>query len=115
MRRVGRRTPSLRMVPISSARAAGRSPELPIAVASDGAFIELFQAFISEFFGDFSGDFIGGLLGGFQMRAYEAVEALLAGLWQQVAVHRGETDGCRVHTVKEGFEAGLGVLFLVLL
>ncbi|MCY1247492.1 hypothetical protein D9M72_608290 [compost metagenome] len=36
MRRVGMRTPSLRMVPINSARAAGRSPELPMAVASDG-------------------------------------------------------------------------------
>ena len=32
----GRRTPSLRMMPISSASAAGRSPELPMAVASDG-------------------------------------------------------------------------------
>ncbi|MNE13768.1 hypothetical protein D3C80_1066160 [compost metagenome] len=36
MRTVGRRTPSLRMIPISSASAAGRSPELPSALASDG-------------------------------------------------------------------------------
>ncbi|MNH22819.1 hypothetical protein D3C79_826900 [compost metagenome] len=36
MRRVGRRIPSFWMMPISSARAAGRSPELPMAVASEG-------------------------------------------------------------------------------
>ncbi len=33
---VGSRMPSLTMMPISSARAAGRSPELPMAVPSDG-------------------------------------------------------------------------------
>ncbi|MNR54298.1 hypothetical protein D3C85_1744600 [compost metagenome] len=36
MRSVGMRMPSLRMVPINSPSAAGRSPELPRAVASDG-------------------------------------------------------------------------------
>ena len=33
---VGMRTPSLTMMPMSSASAAGRSPDTPIAVASEG-------------------------------------------------------------------------------
>ncbi len=36
IRRVGARMPPFWMIPISSANAAGRSPELPSAVASDG-------------------------------------------------------------------------------
>jgi len=36
MRALGSRMPSFRMMPISSARAAGRSAEVPMAVAREG-------------------------------------------------------------------------------
>ncbi|MOA23967.1 hypothetical protein D3C78_1446210 [compost metagenome] len=70
------------------------------------ALVEPFQAFVGEFF---------GALGRLQVRAYEAVEILLAVVGKEIAVYGGQADRRRAHAVEEGFQALAGVLFLILL
>src|SRR3990167_6906208 len=50
-----------------------------------------------------------------QARAHEAVEAVAAGLRQQITVDRGQADRRGMQAVEEGFQARLGVFLLVFL
>ncbi|CDF97041.1 hypothetical protein BN844_2896 [Pseudomonas sp. SHC52] len=49
------------------------------------------------------------------MRTHEAVEAVLAVVGKEIAVHGGQADRRGVHAVEKGFEALAGVLLLILL
>ncbi len=68
--------------------------------------VEPHKTFVGELFRE---------LGALEVRAHKGVEAFLAGLRQQVAVHGGHADRGWAHAVEKGVEAVLGVLVLVLL